>query len=164
MTLTMRMTVVWIVVIVTVVFAARRIRQLNDPLGYVNTRYNPHFQTTYFDGTREFDRISYDDAMHAIAEFSRLYQTSFLKETDPAVVIKHMSTQRRLMHRHIHTLRHYFPNDLLLDKRVLLGLESIDGGMAWCIADVARRYPHTRLLYGAGIQHNPVRSVDDFWS
>jgi len=163
MTMTVRMAGLWIIVGIVLFVAGQSISRLNDPLGYVNTQYNPHFQTTYFEGTRDFDPASYDDAMHAIAEFSRLYQTSFLKETDPATVVKHMSKQRRLMHRHIHTLRQYFPNELRLEKRVLLGLESTDGGMAWCLADVAERFPRVRLLYSAGIQHDTVRSVDDFW-
>jgi len=163
MTMTVRMAGLWFIVGIVLILARRYVSRLNDPLGYVNAEYNPHFQTTYFEGTRDFDPVSYDDAMHAIAEFSRLYQTSFLKETDPTNVIKHMSRQRRLMHRNIHILRQYFPNDLALEKRVLLGLELTDGGMAWCLADVADRFPHTHLYYSAGIHHDIIRSVDDFW-
>lgn len=161
--MTLRMVILWAALATVVSLAARYMIRLNDPMGYVNSKYNPHFQITYFEGTRQFDPLSYDDAMHAIREFSRLYQTSFLKETDPATVLKHMSRQRRLMHRHVHTLRRYFPNTSQLDKRVLVGLEHTDGGMAWCLSDVTQRHPHTHLMYGAGKQEDIVRAAEDVW-
>lgn len=161
--MTVRTLALWSIIAVALVYGTRYMIRLNDPMGYVNTRYNPHFEVTYFEGTRQFDPLSYDDAMHAIREFSRLYQTSFLQETDPATVVKHMSRQRRLMHRHVHTLRRYFPNTSSLDRRVLVGLEHTDGGMAWCLADVTRRHPHTHLMYGAGKRTDTVRAAEDTW-
>lgn len=155
---------VWGMISLVVIVVFQYIRQRNDPLSLYHTAYQPTFSTRYFAGMREFDPISYDDAMHTMTEFSRLYQTSFLIHQDMRVVIKHMSRQRRLLHRHLHTLRGYLPNDTSLEKRLLLGLEHTDGGMAWCLEDVTRRHPSTRLLHGAGVVSKGPRSVDDVWS
>lgn len=141
----------------------RHIQRRTDPMSYDATTFNPVFSTLYFDGLREFDPVSYDDAMHTLTEFSRLYQSSFLVHQDTRRIVEHMHRQRRLFHRYIHTLRQYLPNDLLMEKRLILGIEHTDDGMASCLADIAQRQPSVRLLHGAGVQSRGPRAVDDRW-
>lgn len=144
----------------------RYIQRLNDPLDYLSLHvpYEPRFSLHYFKGMDAYDPVSYTDALHAIQEFSRLYQSSFLQEIDPHDVIKRMAQQRRLMHRYMHSLRQYLPNDLHLERRLLLGVEVTDGGMAHSMSDVTQRFPDVSLSYAAGMQHDIIRSVDDTWS
>lgn len=142
------------------------IQRLNDPLDYLSlyVSHQPKFSLRYFDGMDAYDPVSYADAMHAIREFSRVYQTSFLADIDPLRATRRMAQQRRLLHRHLHTLRHYLPNDIQLTRRLLVGLEHTDGGMAACMDDVSRRFPEVRLAYGAGVLQQGPRAVDDTWT
>lgn len=144
----------------------RYIRRFHDPLDYRawDVKYQPVLSILYFKNMRAFDPLSYDDLVHAMREFSRLYQSTFLVEVQPAEVIRDMAKQRRLVHRHAHVLRGYLPNTLRLEKRLLLGLEHTDGAMEYALADVARRYPEVRLLYGAGKVDRQVRAADEAWS
>lgn len=163
--MTFRHFVYFSLVIVAVYYIYMYIRRINDPLDYrsLHVPYEPRFSTHYFKGMDLYDPISYADALHAIQEFSRLYQSSFLQEINPSDVIRRMAQQRRLMHRYLHALRRYLPNDKHVERRLLLGLEHTDGGMAHAMSDVTQRFPDVLLSYGAGIQHDTIRSVDDTW-
>ena len=152
------------------VFVVKHIGRRHDPLDYAawNVKYEPRLSTLYFEGMREFDALSYDDLIHAIKEFSRLYQTTFLQENYPddriREVVKDMAIQRRLMHRNAHVLRGFLPNDLRLEKRLILGIEHTDGGMASALTDVVSRFPVAKLYYEAGVRSTRVRPVDDVWN
>jgi hypothetical protein len=141
------------------------VRRLHDPLDYAawRVKYQPRLSTLYFKDMRVYDPLSYDDLLHTMTEFSRLYQSSFLAELRPADVVLDMAKQRRLMHRHAHVLRSYLPNDLRLEKRLILGIEHTDGAMAYGLADIATRFPEVALLYEAGRVDREVRAVDDVW-
>jgi len=146
-------------------FLVRYLRRLHDPLDYAawNVTYQPQLSIRYFEGMRHYDPLSYDDLVHAMKEFSRLYQSSFLTELRPADVVRDMAKQRRLVHRHAHVLRSFLPNDLRLEKRVILGIEHTDGAIASALEDVVSRYPEVALLYEAGKVDRHVRATDDSW-
>ena len=152
------------------VYVVKHVRRSHDPLDYAawNVKFEPRLSTLYFEGMRKFDSLSYDDLTHAIREFSRLYQTTFLQENYPderiRQVVKDMTIQRRLMHRNAHVLRVFIPNDLRLEKRLILGIEHTDGGMASALADVVSRFPVAKLYYEAGVRSTGVRAVDDVWN
>ena len=151
--------------IVGIGYVIRVAHRRHDPLDYAawNVAYEPRMSVLYFEGMRQYDPLSYDDLVHSIKDYSRLYQTTFLSESRIHEVVKDMAIQRRLMHRHAHTLRHHLPNSLHLEKRVLLGIEHTDGAMASMLADTAQRFPEIRLLYGAGMKQAPIRAADDVW-
>ena len=66
-------------------WAFRYLRRLNDPLDYLSlsVAYEPQLSIARFEGLRQYDALTYDDAMASMREFSRQYQASFLAETDP---------------------------------------------------------------------------------
>ena len=148
-------------------WAFRYLRRLNDPLDYLSlsVAYEPQLSIARFEGLRQYDALTYDDAMAAMREFSRQYQASFLAETDPAEVVRGMARARSKMHANFHTLRQWLPNDLPRERRVLAGIEETDARMALAMRDVAKRYPSVALLHGAGILADPsVKAAHDLWT
>jgi hypothetical protein len=154
------------VIVIVLYFAFRYVRRMNDPNDYLslNVPYEPRISISRFGGTRQFDPVSYDAGIAAIREFSRLYQSSFLFETDPADVVKKMSHARQRMHKEFHALRLWLPNDLHVEKRVVQGIEEVDDMMARALTDVTSRFPQVKLYFGAGKSQAHVRAYDDTWT
>lgn len=144
-----------------------RERRLHDPLDVASyaVQHEPRLDVARFDGLRSYDPLNYDDGIAAIREFSREYQESFLNEPDhPVGNVLAMARCRRRMHKHMHALRMWLPNDSAMERRLLAGIEETDAGMAWAMAELTRRYPGTKLMQGAGIlMHPTVRGYDDVW-
>lgn len=147
-------------------FVFRYIQRLNDPNDYLSldVPYEPRISISRFRGTREFDPVSYDAGIAAIREFSRLYQSSFLFETNPENVVKKMSHARQRMQKQFHALRLWLPNDMYLERRLVQGIEEVDDAMARALSDVASRFPDVKLYLGAGKTQDRVRAFDDTWT
>jgi hypothetical protein len=157
---------VLIAIFVALVFVFRYVRRLNDPNDYASLHvpYEPRISIARFQGLRDADPLSYDAGIAAIREFSRLFQSSFLHETDPHDVVKKMAHSRQRMHKEFHALRLWLPNDMYRERRLVQGIEEVDDMMARALADVAARFPQVKLYFGAGVlSQAPIRAADDTW-
>lgn len=158
--------IVYVIVLVIGVYTFKYIKRLNDPNDYLslNVPYEPRISVARFQGLRSFDTSTYDAGIAAIREFSRLYQSSFLFETNPADVVKKMSHSRQRMHKEFHALRLWLPNDMQAEKRLVQGIEEVDDMMARALVDVTARFPEVKLYFGAGKSQAHVRAYDDTWT
>jgi hypothetical protein len=161
----MEMNVATVAVALGMAWMFWHVRRLNDPLDYasLDVGYQPRFSTARFDGLRKYDPITYDAGFAALSEFSRVYQSSFVEEVRPEVVVKHLASCRNVARKEFHALRRWLPNDLPLNRRLLAGIEETDAAMAVAMADIADRFPDVRLQYGAGIISHPTLKGKDDW-
>lgn len=144
--------------------AVSRVSDPND-LASLKIRHAPAIDTTRFDVYKELDSVSYTAAMSTITEFSRLFQTSFLAETDITQCVTRLHECRAKSMRELHSLRMFLGNDATLDRRMIQSIEDVDAAMARSLADVASRHPSVRLLFGSGVYANDgIRAADDTWS
>lgn len=153
------------ILVITFYFVFRFIQRLNDPNDYLSldVPYEPRISVARFRGTRQYDPSTYDKGIAAIREFSRLYQSSFLFETNPEHVIEKMSHARQRMQKEFHALRLWLPNDMYLEKRLVQGIEEVDDAMARALTDVTSRFPDVKLSFGAGKAQDRLRAIDDTW-
>lgn len=152
--------------VAVLMFILKGVRRSNDPLDYASlaVHHEPRISIARFIGLDVYDRISHASGIASITEFSRVYQSSFLAETDAMTVLRDMSRCRLKMHREFHALRLWLPNDAALEHRILAGIEETDAAMALAMKDVTARFPNTKLAFGAGVLGHPtLRSDTDVW-
>lgn len=149
-----------------IAWTAWYVRRLNDPMDYLSLHvgYQPRFSMARFEGLRQYDSVTYDAGFAAVTEFSRHYQSSFLDGVIPCAVVDSLARCRNQAQKEFHALRRWLPNDLVLERRLLAGIEETDAAMALAMADVADRFPQVRLRSGAGIIGHPtVKPEGDTW-
>ena len=152
--------------VAVLMYVLKSVRRSNDPLDYasLDARHEPRISVARFADLEVYDRVSHASGIASITEFSRVYQSSFLAETDAMTVLRDMSRCRLKMHREFHALRLWLPNDAALEHRILAGIAETDAAMALAMKDVTARFPNTKLAFGAGvISHPTIRSDTDVW-
>lgn len=158
-----RRAAVYVLLGIVLVRLTRYLQRRNDPLDYLGTAHQPQLSISRFEDLKSYDPLSYQAAVNAIREFSRLYQSSFLADARAMDVLRCMALAKRRMHKELHTLRQWLPNDARMERRVLAAIEELDGRMALAMAEVTERFPETKLAYGAGRVPDVVRAADDIW-
>lgn len=154
----------WAYVALVVLILAWSARRRRDPTEFTTLAFEPRISVARFAGYRDVDPVDYDDAIAAVLEFSRLYQTTHLEGCDIAKTVKLMDAARRSFCRNMRRVRFWMPNSAADETQLLAGIAETDAAMARTLADVAQRFPQVRLLYGAGLTPDPfLRSVDDYW-
>jgi len=106
-------------------------RRAHDVRAYHDARvpYHPQLSTARLDAFAIYDRWTHGNAVRAMHEFSRLYQESFLHESDPFDLADQMHAQRIATSRELHALRLWLPNDLAKERQLIAYAEEIDASM-----------------------------------
>lgn len=150
-------------IVVAFYWASSRRRDPTD-FASADETFAPVISIARFLPYRDVDPLDFDDAIAAVREFSRLYQTTFLHGCDVIKTVRLMHSARQTFARNMHRVRFWLPNSSADEAQILAGIEETRGAMAVALAEVTRRFPDVRLLYGSGAEmESAVRSVDDVW-
>ena len=146
-----------------------KVQTMNDVRAYQDTpvMYQPVLSTARLDEFQTYDPVSHTRALQSMREFSRLYQESFLADADALDILARMHTMRSQTTRELHALRHWLPNDLALDRRLLACIEETDSAMVTALREVSDRRDvrgYDPVLGRARFQDDlGVRAIDDEW-
>lgn len=149
-----------------------KLRQLNDVRAYHDKAvpYYPQLSTARLDEFATHDLWTHGRAVAAMKEFSRLYQESYLGDTEAATLLRRMQEMRATAMREMHALRLWIPNDLGKDRRMLACIEETDAAMVTALREVADRRgtqgiePYAgRLRFWDDKEGITVRASNDVW-